>query len=101
MGGSGRATQPRCAPPRRPGRPKPTWVPPLPLTRHELVEASPRRGEGGVLGRSAACCVELLLGVLCNHLEPCVLGERERQKLPAGAAMRRARAAEYNTLIAL
>ena len=25
----GRATQPRRAPPRGPGRPKPTWVPPL------------------------------------------------------------------------
>ena len=28
----GRATQPRRAPPRRPGRPKPTWVPPLRAT---------------------------------------------------------------------
>ena len=31
-GKGGRATQPRRAPPRRPGRPKPTWVPPLRAT---------------------------------------------------------------------
>ena len=48
----GRATQPRRAPPRRPGEPKPTWVPPLRATswwkpaRAAALFAEPANGSG-------------------------------------------------------